>query len=111
MGFPPCLTLTPPFFPNFFAFVGTSRSPNRSPLVIPIAAKGVVTFAIVDVGERNVARYVALILAVETRQGEGGVERRIDGRCVGGQRREVGAGGCAWLVRPVGTVAVVVVDL
>lgn len=85
---------------------------NALVLVAAVAAQVVVALAVIDVGERDVARNVALVLAVEARQGECLVEfAKLDlGRLRRRERGEVGAGRGAWLVRAIGAVAVVIVE-
>jgi hypothetical protein len=85
---------------------------NTLVLVAAVAAQVIIALAVVDVGEGDVARDVALVLAVEARQGECLVElAKLDlGRLRRRERGEVGAGRGAWLVRAVGAVAVVVIE-
>lgn len=82
------------------------------PLLGAITAELVVADPIVDVREGDVGRHVALVLAVEAREGEGdvGAGAGVVHEGVGGEGGEVGAGGGAGLVGAVGAVAVVVVE-
>lgn len=63
-----------PLLPNLGALVDALDAAYLLVLFAAIAAQLVVARAVVDAGEGDVARQVALILAVETRQGWRGVE-------------------------------------
>jgi len=81
------------------------------PLLTTIAAERVIADPIVDVRERDVSRDVALVLAVESREGEGdvGAGAGVVRGGVGGEGGEMGAGGGAGFVGAVRAVAVIVV--
>ncbi len=79
-----------------------------------VTAQVVVAHAVVDVHERYVGPYVALVGAPEARQHVGrvcGPCRRVGQRLGRRERIEIGAGRRPGLVRAVGAVASVVIDL
>lgn len=107
------LVLLPPLLTNPRTLIFAFDAANPIVFVAAVATQLVIAHAIIDSREGDVARQVALVLAVEA----GKRERLV--QCAGlasrrlwrGQRRDVGAGGGAWFVGAVGAVAVVVVDV
>jgi hypothetical protein len=73
------LFLLPPLLANFLAAVLTLLSANAGPFVTTIATLLVVADSIVDALERNIRGLVALVLAVESGEGEGDVQIAISG--------------------------------
>lgn len=99
---------------NLVTLVLALHTTNTSPFFATIAAEVVVAEAIVDTGEGDVAGLMTLVLAVESRKSEGGIQvaffRHI-GQSGEGEWGEVGASGGSRLIGAVGAVTIVVIDL
>ena len=88
------LVQPPPLLANFLALVCALHTTNMLKLFASVTAELIVADAVVDARERHVCRQVALVLAVEARERESGVDRVSDGigRCLRRDRREVCTG-------------------
>jgi len=106
------LVLFPPLCPRLFTFVLALYASYTFPLIATVTTQFVVANAVVDICERYVCRLMPLVLAVESRQGNGVVYIQI--RCFYGRWGiwgQVGTCRGARFIRSIGAIAVVVVYL